>query len=153
VSSVIDAEFGLQTTAPKPKRRHLLPVVIFVVLALVPFAAQFGAQNYILSLVTRAMIFAIAAVSLDLILGYGALISFGHAAFLGIGAYSVGIATSHGVEEGLVHLSIAIAASALFGLATGAISLRTKGVYFIMITLAFGQMLYFLATSLACLWR
>jgi len=148
VSSLADAEIA-GTVAPKPLRRHLLPLLIFAVLALVPVAAELGAQGHVLSLVARVMIFAIAAVSLDLILGYGALISFGHAAFLGIGAYSVGIAMSHGVEDGLVHLAIAIVGSALFGLVTGAISLRTKGVYFIMITLSFGQMLFFLATSLA----
>ena len=95
------------------------------------------------------MIFGIAALSLDLILGYGALVSFGHAAFLGIGAYAVGILASHGIEEIALQVPAAIAASALFALVTGAISLRTKGVYFIMITLAFGQMLFFLATSLA----
>ena len=102
-----------------------------------------------LSLLTRVMIFGIAAMSLDLILGYGALVSFGHAAFLGIGAYAVGILASHGIEDLLVQIPVALAASAAFALVTGAISLRTKGVYFIMITLAFGQMLYFLATSLA----
>jgi branched-chain amino acid transport system permease protein len=87
--------------------------------------------------------------ALDLILGYGALVSFGHAAYLGIGAYAVGILASHGVEDALVQIPVALGASALFALVTGAISLRTKGVYFIMITLAFGQMLYFLVVSLA----
>jgi branched-chain amino acid transport system permease protein len=95
------------------------------------------------------MIFAIAAMSLDLILGYGAMVSFGHAAFLGIGAYAAGILASHGFEDAALQLPAALAASAVFALVTGAISLRTKGVYFIMITLAFGQMLFFLATSLA----
>jgi branched-chain amino acid transport system permease protein len=95
------------------------------------------------------MIFAIAAVSLDLILGYGGLISFGHAGFVGLGAYAVAIPMSHGLTEVFVHLAAALAACAVFALVTGAISLRTKGVYFIMITLAFGQMLFFLATSLA----
>ena len=87
--------------------------------------------------------------SLDLSSASAALVSFGHAAFLGIGAYAVGILSSHGVDDALVQLPVALAASALFALVTGAISLRTKGVYFIMITLAFGQMLFFLATSLA----
>jgi branched-chain amino acid transport system permease protein len=95
------------------------------------------------------MIFGLAALSLDLILGYGALVSFGHAAFLGIGAYAVGILASHGFEDVLVQVPVALAASALFALVTGAISLRTKGVYFIMITLAFGQMLLFFVRSLA----
>jgi branched-chain amino acid transport system permease protein len=129
--------------------RHLVPLLILAALVLVPFAAGFGAQGYVLSLLTRVMALAIAAMSLDLILGYGAMVSFGHAAFLGIGAYAVGILASHGIEDALVQLPVALVACALFAVVTGAISLRTKGVYFIMITLAFGQMLYFLATSLA----
>jgi branched-chain amino acid transport system permease protein len=125
-------------------------VALFALLALAPvFAALSGAEGYVLSLLTRVMIFGIAALSLDLILGYGALVSFGHAAFLGIGAYAVGILASHGIEDALIQVPVALLASAAFALVTGAISLRTKGVYFIMITLAFGQMLFFLATSLA----
>ena len=127
----------------------IMPILVFAGLACAPLAAQFGPEGYVLSLLTRVMIFALAAVSLDLILGYGGLISFGHAAFLGIGAYSVGILASHGIEDGLVHLAAALAISAIVALAIGALSLRTQGVYFIMITLAFGQMLFFLATSLS----
>ena len=82
------------------------------------------------------MIFAIAAVSLDLILGYGGLVSFGHAAFLGLGAYAVGILAAHGITDATRVLPVAIAAAAVFALATGAIAVRTRGVYFIMITLA-----------------
>jgi branched-chain amino acid transport system permease protein len=129
--------------------RNIAPILIFALLAIGPFAAQYGAEGYILSLLTRVMILAIAAVSLDLILGYGALVSFGHAAFLGIGAYAVGILSSHGIESAPLQFLVAVAGSALFALVTGAISLRTKGVYFIMITLAFGQMAFFLATSLS----
>jgi branched-chain amino acid transport system permease protein len=95
------------------------------------------------------MILSVAAMSLDLLIGYGAMISFGHAAYVGIGAYSVAILASHGINDGLIQLGVAVAVSSLFALFTGAISLRTKGVYFIMITLAFGQMLFFLTTSLA----
>jgi branched-chain amino acid transport system permease protein len=138
------------TSVLRPNRRAaLLPLLILAALAIAPLAASFGAQGYILSLLTRVMIFALAAMSLDLILGYGAMVSFGHAAFLGIGAYAVGILSSHGYEDALVQVPVALGVSAIFALATGAISLRTKGVYFIMITLAFGQMLFFLATSLA----
>src|SRR5262249_24167692 len=126
-----------------------VPLVIFAGFALVPFAAAFGAQAYILDLFTRVMIFAIAALGLDLIVGYGALVSFGHAAFVGLGAYALGILAAHGVNEALVSLPVALVAATLFALATGAISLRTQGVYFIMITLAFGQMAYFTASSLA----
>ena len=135
--------------APPFFRRYALPLALLALLAIAPAFARFGGEGYILSLVIRVMIFAIGAMSLDLILGYGALISFGHAAFLGIGAYAVAILMSHGIDDAFVQLLAALAASALFALVTGAISLRTKGVYFIMITLAFGQMLYFLATSLA----
>jgi branched-chain amino acid transport system permease protein len=137
--------------APSPIARfELVPIALFAAFAAAPSFAMFsGAEGYVLSLLTRVMIFGIAAMSLDLILGYGALVSFGHAAFLGIGGYAVGILASHGSEDLLVQIPLALGMSAIFAFATGAISLRTKGVYFIMITLAFGQMLFFLATSLA----
>src|SRR5437879_2486520 len=94
------------------------------------------------------MIWAIAALSLNLILGYGGMVSFGHAAYLGVGVYTVGILSAHGIENGYVQWPLAIAASALVALGVGAVSLRTSGVYFIMITLAFAQMLYVLGVSL-----
>lgn len=134
---------------PSLALRERVPMLLFAMFALIPFAATFGAESYFLSLVTRAMIFAIAALSLDLILGYGALVSFGHAAFLGFGAYGVGILSAHGFNDAALQLPAALLASAGFALITGALSLRTKGVYFIMITLAFGQMAFFLAVSLA----
>lgn len=124
-------------------------IALFAALALLPLLAQFGAQSYILGLVTRAMIFAIAALSLDLILGYGALVSFGHAAFLGIGAYAVGMLSAHGFGDFFMQMAVAIGAAAMFALLTGFISLRTSGVYYIMSTLAFGQMLFFFAVSLS----
>jgi branched-chain amino acid transport system permease protein len=118
-------------------------------LAIAPLLARLGPESYILSLLTRAMIFAIAVVSLDLLVGYGALISLGHAAYLGIGAYAVAILSYHGLTDVLAHLVAAVAVAALFAAATGAVSLRTSGVYYIMSTLAFGQMLFFLAVSLS----
>jgi branched-chain amino acid transport system permease protein len=140
-------------SAPMPSaiaRFDILPIAVFAAFAAAPFlASTSGAEGYVLSLLTRVMIFGLAAMSLDLILGYGAMVSFGHAAFFGIGAYAVGILASHGIEDAIIQVPVALAASALFAALTGAISLRTKGVYFIMITLAFGQMLYFLASSLA----
>jgi branched-chain amino acid transport system permease protein len=140
----------LNATSSTLGRLEVLPLVLFAALVAIPaLASVSGAEGYILSLITRVMIFAIAAISLDLILGYGSLVSFGHAAFLGIGGYAVGIAASHGFEDLMVQLPVALATSALFALVTGTISLRTKGVYFIMITLAFGQMAFFLVTSLA----
>jgi branched-chain amino acid transport system permease protein len=136
----------------QPRRRRsveILPVAIFLVLALAPAAAAFGAETYLLGLFTRVMIFAIAALALDFICGYGGLVSFGHAAFVGIGAYTVGILGFHGVTDMLITLPAALAVSALFAFLTGTVCLRTRSVYFIMITLAFGQMAYFIAGSLA----
>jgi branched-chain amino acid transport system permease protein len=136
-------------TRPGGLSGNALPLVMFAVFALIPAFAAMSTETYVLGLVTRVMIFAIAALALDLLVGYGALVSFGHAAFIGLGAYAVGILSAHGINDTLIALPIALGASALFALATGAISLRTKGVYFIMITLAFGQMAYFTASSLA----
>jgi branched-chain amino acid transport system permease protein len=144
----IDAAHSAEASRHR-MRSAVLPLVLFATFAVVPLATHFGASGFILVLVTRTMILALAAMSLDLLIGCGAMISFGHAAYLGIGAYSVGILSSHGINDALVQLATALTASCVFALITGAISLRTRGVYFIMITLAFGQMLYFLATSLA----
>ncbi|MES2032023.1 MAG: branched-chain amino acid ABC transporter permease [Pseudomonadota bacterium] len=136
-------------TPPRASRAYVLPLIVFAIFALVPLSALWGSQSFILALVTRIMILALAAMSLDLLIGYGAMISFGHAAYVGLGAYSVAILASHGITDGFIQLAVALGVSLIFALFTGAISLRTKGVYFIMITLAFGQMLFFLGTSLA----
>jgi branched-chain amino acid transport system permease protein len=95
------------------------------------------------------MIYGIAALALDFICGYGGLVSFGYAAFVGIGAYTVGIFGAHGVTDMAITLPAALLVSALFAYLTGTVCLRTKSVYFIMITLAFGQMIYFVAGSLS----
>jgi branched-chain amino acid transport system permease protein len=126
-----------------------LPVAIFLVLAVIPLLALVAGGGYLVSLGARVMIFAIAAVALDLLLGFGGLISFGHAAFIGLGAYAVGILAAHGITDALIALPTALAVSALYAFLTGIVCLRTTGVYFIMITLAFGQMAFFTATSLA----
>ncbi len=123
----------------------VLPLVLLLALALAPLAAD----NFTLSLLARAMIFALAAVSLDFILGGAGLVSFGHAALMGIGAYAVGITMEEGTRDALVAFPAAMAVAGVFALATGAISLKTRGVYFIMITLAFGQMAFFIAQSLS----
>src|SRR6187399_3721217 len=143
-------------TSPAPKsaltprrRLELLPTGIFLAFALLPAAASLAGGEHLLSLGSRVMIFAVAAVALDLLVGYGALISFGHAAFIGLGAYAVGILAAHGIGDALVSLPVALAVSAAYAFLTGIVCLRTKGVYFIMITLAFGQMAYFTASSLA----
>jgi branched-chain amino acid transport system permease protein len=122
---------------------------LFALMALLPLLSPVLGGSYLLLIGERVIIFAIAALSLELLIGIGGLVSFGHAAFLGVGAYGAGIAASHGLGTLSVALPAALAASALFAFATGAIAVRTRGVYFIMITLAFGQMGFFVATSLA----
>ena len=104
---------------------------------------------YITRLATRFLIYALAALSLDLILGYGGMVSFGHAMFLGIGMYVTGILFHHGITSAFIAWPAAIAATALIAAIVGALALRTSGVYFIMVTLAFGQMLYFFGVGLA----
>jgi len=131
----------------KTPRLLLWSVSVALLVALPPLVSWLG-QPFYIDLVRRIMILAIAAVSLNLILGYGGMVSFGHAAYLGIGAYAVGILGVYGFTNGLLHGVVAIGASALVALAIGAVSIRTSGIYFIMITLAFTQMLYYLGISL-----
>src|SRR5690606_1702330 len=104
---------------------------------------------FLVTLITRILVFAIAALSLNLILGYGGLVSFGHALFLGLGVYAAAILGFHGIDNGWIQLLATLVACALVGLVTGSIALRTSGISFIMITLAFAQMFYFLFVSLS----
>ncbi|WP_431861933.1 branched-chain amino acid ABC transporter permease [Azospirillum sp.] len=136
---------------PRPFRYRgaLLPLALFALLAAVPFVAGALGQPFYVSLFTRIMIFAVAALALDLVLGYGGMVSLGHAAYMGVGAYAVGILSFHGVDSGWVQWPLGIGAAALAALVIGALSLRTRGVYFIMITLAFAQMLYYTANALS----
>jgi branched-chain amino acid transport system permease protein len=127
-------------------RTLILAACVVLLLAAPPLASAIG-QPYYIELLRRVMIFAIAAVSLNLILGYGGLVSFGHAAYLGVGGYSVGILAFYGIYSGWLQWTLAILASAAVALVIGAISVRTRGIYFIMITLAFTQMLYYLGIS------
>ena len=130
------------------KTRIVLWAVTVVILAALPPVMSAIGQPFYIDLVRRIMILAIAAVSLNLILGYGGMVSFGHAAYLGIGAYAVGILGFYGFTNGWLQWAVAIGASGIVALAIGAVSIRTSGVYFIMITLAFTQMLYYLGISL-----
>ena len=134
-----------------------------VVLLLLPILATVAGDPYLITLFSRILIYALAAVSLDLIIGYGGMVSLGHAAFVGIGAYVVGILAFH-MQDGsalaswpfelqssnavLVVWPAAILISASMAALIGAVSLRTRGMQFIMITLAFAQMLFYLAVSL-----
>ncbi|NKC33700.1 branched-chain amino acid ABC transporter permease [Falsiroseomonas selenitidurans] len=106
-------------------------------------------ESWALTLLARAMILAMAAVSLSFLVGGAGLVSLGHAAMLGFGAYAVVILDDAQIVEAWVVLPVAITAAAGFALVTGAVAIRTSGVHFIMITLAFGQMAYFTATSLS----
>jgi len=128
--------------------RNALVAGVIAILALVPIYAAASGNTFMISLFTRIIILAIAAVSLNLIMGFGGMVSFGHAAYLGIGGYAVGILAKEGVNSGLLQWPLAVAASALFAVTVGVLSLRTRGVYFIMITLAFAQMVYYVAIGL-----
>lgn len=128
--------------------RFVLIALGALILAVFPYFGYIWGETYLVSLVAKMLIFAIAAVSLDLILGYGGMVSFGHAAYIGLGAYGVAVFSKYGIDNGYLQLVSSVAGSALIALFVGAISLRTSGVYFIMITLAFTQMLYYLGISL-----
>jgi branched-chain amino acid transport system permease protein len=128
--------------------RTVFTALLLVVLVLVPVYAAVTGDPFAITLFTRVLILALGAVSLNLIMGYGGMVSFGHAAYLGIGGYAVGVLAKEGIASGFVQWPVAIAASALYALVVGALSLRTRGVYFIMITLAFAQMIYYVAIGL-----
>lgn len=144
-------------------RSVLLPLALFALLLAFPPVASAMDNEYLISLLSRFLIFALAAVSLDLILGYGGMVSLGHAAYVGTGAYVVGILAWHmqegslllqwpieiaGTNSALVAIPAAVAASAVMACVFGALSLRTRGMHFIMITLAFAQMGYYFFVSL-----
>ena len=140
-------------------RRAWVASIGFGLLLLLPLGAQLGATPYAVNLATRFLIYGLAAVSLDLILGYGYLVSFGHAMFFGLGGYVAAIITYHALEAGpllgwagstqaLVVWPIALLCCGLLGAAVGYLALRTRGVQFIMITLAFAQLVYFVLMSL-----
>jgi branched-chain amino acid transport system permease protein len=133
----------LHATAPP-----VFALLLLIGLGLVPLIALWLGQPFWITLFTRILIFALAAMGLNLVLGFGAMVSFGHAMYIGIGAYAVGILSYHGVDSGFVQLLAALGVGAVIALGVGAICLRTSGMAFIMITLAFAQMLYFLAVSL-----
>ncbi len=125
------------------------PIAILVLFALAPLLFRTTHTEFLLFPATRILAYAIAAVALDFVLGFGGLVSFGHAAFVGIGAYTLGIAAVNDITDIAITLPLAAVTAGAFALVTGAIALRTSGVYFIMITLAFGQMAFFTAGSLA----
>lgn len=128
--------------------RGIATAVILLVMAALPLLTQAFDQRYLLSIGTRIVIWSIAAVSLNMILGYGGLVSFGHAMFFGIGGYAVGILSAHGISSGWIQWPIALLAAIAWAGLIGALSLRTRGLYFIMITLAFAQLVYYVGSGL-----
>ncbi len=131
------------------KARTALGVALLLVLVAAPVAARLAGNAYLLSLATRAATLGMAAVSLQFVVGYGGLLSLGHAAFLGIGAYVVLALAGFGLDEAAISLPAAALAAALFAWPTGWVALRARGVGLLMVTLAFGQMAYFAAGALA----
>ena len=125
-----------------------MPLTVLVLLALVPWVSQATAQPFYTAFFARIVIYAIAACALNIALGFGGLVSFGHSLFLGIGAYAVGLCSFYGIGNGWIHLVLCLAVGAGAAVVTGVISLRTTGIAFIMITLSFAQMGYFLFVSL-----
>ena len=113
-----------------------------------PWLLQALGTGYYLGVASRIIVWGIAATSLNLVLGYGGMVSLGHAAFMGLGGYATAVLVTEGITNAALHLLATVALTALAALVIGAISLRTRGVYFIMITLAFAQMLFYLSNSL-----
>jgi branched-chain amino acid transport system permease protein len=134
---------------PTLNLRTVVGLLLLLALLLLPLYVELTGSRFLLTLFTRIVILALAAVSLNLILGYGGMMSFGHAAYLGIGGYAVGILAFEGITSGFVQWPVALLVSAFFALVIGALSLRTRGIYFIMITLAFAQMAYYIVAGLA----
>jgi branched-chain amino acid transport system permease protein len=128
--------------------RGFATALILLVLAVLPLLTQAFDQRYLLSIGTRIVIWSIAAVSLNMILGYGGLVSFGHAMFFGIGGYAVGILSAEGISSGWIQWPVALLAATAWAVVIGALSLRTRGLYFIMITLAFAQLVYYVGSGL-----
>jgi branched-chain amino acid transport system permease protein len=130
------------------KAGTLATVLAFAAALALPWVLRATGSEFYLSLGTRVLVFAIAATSLNLLLGYAGMPSLGHAAFFGLGSYASGVLLAQGQQSALLHVAVVLAVTGLAALVIGAISLRTRGVYFIMITLAFAQMLFYLANSL-----
>lgn len=127
---------------------QLIPVLLLLALAVLPLISLALDDNFWVAFFSRVLIYAIAASALNIALGFGGLVSLGHALFIGIGMYSVSLPAHYGVSSGWVHLAVCVVVCAVVGGFTGLISLRTSGIAFIMITLAFAQMGYFVIVSL-----
>ncbi len=123
--------------------QRLFVPLLLVLAVLLPLLAQASGMEYYIGVVTRILIFAMVAASLNFILGYGGMVSFGHAVFFGLGAYVTAIASFHGVTSAWLIWLLAALVTGLVGLVIGVIALRTRAVYFIMITMALAQLFYY----------
>ncbi|MEY4979821.1 MAG: hypothetical protein RLZZ352_2091 [Pseudomonadota bacterium] len=134
----------------KTVRRYLsfLPALLLVAMVLLPMLSTAVDDSFLVAFGARVLIYAIAACALNIALGFGGMVSLGHALFIGIGMYSVALPVHYGIDSGWVHLAVCVLVCVLIGSITGLISLRTSGIAFIMITLAFAQMGYFVIVSL-----
>lgn len=125
-----------------------LMVLVLLAFALVPIYCWLIDSVYPLTLFGRILVFALAALGLNLALGFGGMVSLGHAMYIGFGAYAVGIGSALGMESGVLQLLIALLVTAIIAAPLGWIALRTQGIAFIMITLAFAQLFYYVFISL-----
>lgn len=147
-SSLRPVALASRTARPATSAARGVAAALMLALAATPLLASLGGDTFVLSFVSRMMVYALAALGLNLIIGFGAMVSFGHAMYLGVGAYAVAILSYHGVGNGYVHLAVALGAGAVIATLVGMVCVRVTGVAFIMITLAFAQMLYFAAVGL-----
>src|SRR5260370_17322960 len=122
--------------------RNVIVALVVAGLLLLPLYTSVSGNIFVLTLFTRIVIFALAAASLNLIMGFGGMMSFGHAAYLGIGGYAVGILAAEGVGSGFIQWPVALIASALFAFVIGPLGLPPPGVFFFIITLPLSQMAY-----------
>ena len=128
--------------------RISVPCLLLVILGFAPVAAELLREPFLVTFLSRALVLAIAAVSLDFVMGFAGIVSLGHALFIGLGAYAVGIMSFYGITNGWLHLALTIVVCGSVGLATGLIVARQTGLSLIMITLTFAQMFYYLAIGL-----
>lgn len=132
----------------KTSTSTLVAAVVLLALAAVPWLSHVLGQDYYVTFLSRVLILALAAVGLNLLLGFGGLVSMGHGLYIGVGVYAVGILANGGVTSGWAHVGAALATAALLAVPLGLVCLRTTGMAFIMITLAFGQMAYYVVVTL-----
>src|SRR5690625_4271509 len=151
MNTSLNTQLDLTTNAQVPRSvgAILLPWLVLLGFALVPVFDQWWGLDYYVGFISRLLIMMIAASSLNFILGYGGMVALGHASFMGVGAYALVAWVDAGFDSAWIAWGIGVALSAVLSLLIGLVALRTRGVYFIMITLAFAEMLYYFAVSLS----